>query len=127
MYTKKNFCAPPTVGPQLRLCSNLYQLLSFQQRKILECLFGNKSDDWAPEFLLALESRKVRPDLIREIRSKAATLKDEQEEAQLALGEHKGASYVHLFTYMYSRTHVDVHVYETGCCTLLLSYFYFRK
>ena len=69
-------------------------LLSFQQRKILECLFGNKSDEWAPEFLLALEGRKVRPDLIREIREKAATLKDEQEEAQLAVHVLEGAIFI---------------------------------
>ena len=50
----------------------------FQQRRILECLFANKTDSWASEFLLALESRKVNPDLVKEIRQQATVLHFEQ-------------------------------------------------
>ena len=54
----------------------------FQQRTILECLFANKTDAWASEFLSALESRKVNPQLVREIRVRAVGLQLEQEETE---------------------------------------------
>ena len=62
----------------------------FQQRKILECLFANKADTWAPEFISALEARKVNPELVRDIRERAVSVQQEQRAAENILEEEKG-------------------------------------
>ena len=66
------------------------RLFLLQQRRILECLFANKTDAWASEFLIALESRKVNPQLVREIRDRAVGLQLEQEETEFVIAEENG-------------------------------------